>query len=257
MSGSGAGEPVAASLALGAVSPRTQGWGLIQTPRAVLEDIAGLTPHPDECLPHGVLGTGSGACWADLAVLDGAEMRLRSGTKTFMPRGIDPERLMAELGNALTSARFLKAVPGAWYGYVAGVPVHGYVDPEFVLRLPCEPVQVAGVMKRVRVFFPELADSGVDLESAALTASGHAPSVYGPRHVLTAFLLHDVQSHRHHLEVVRAARPGWEHTGNACHLRLDARTVRLEHLWLPGHVCEMPAAEFARVLDEYERLLVP
>ncbi len=251
------GEPLATSLALGSVSQRTQGWGLVRTPRAVLEDMAGLTPHPDSCLPHGVLGTGSGATWADLAVLDGTQMRLRSGTKTFMPRGIDPERLMTELGNALTQARFLRAVPGAWYGFVAGVPVHGYVDPELVLRLPCEPISVGGVMKRVRVFFPELADSGVDLEFAALTASTHTSSVYGPRHVLTAFLLHDVQSHRHHLEVVRAARPGWEHTGNVCHLRLDVQTVRLEHLWLPGHACEMPTGEFARVLDEYERLISP
>ncbi|MCP9969293.1 hypothetical protein LUX57_32370 [Actinomadura madurae] len=77
----------------------------------------------------------------------------------------------------------------------------------------------------------------------------------GPRHVLTAFLLHDVQSHRHHLEVVRAARPGWEHTGNACHLRLDVQTVRLEHLWLPGHACEIPTGEFGGILYEYERLL--
>ncbi|XRQ06709.1 hypothetical protein ACN3XK_60945 [Actinomadura welshii] len=249
------GEPVATSLALGSVSHRTQGWALVRTPRAVLEDMAGLTPHPDACLPHGVLGTGSGACWADLAVLDGEQTRLRSGTKTFMPRGIDPERLMTELGNTLTQARFLKAVPGAWYGFVAGVPVHGYVAPDLVLRLPCEPIAVGGVMQRVRVFFPELADSGVDLEAAAVTASGATTSVYGPRHVLTAFLLHDVQSHRHHLQVVRAARPGWEHTGNACHLRLEVQTVRLEHLWLPGHACEMPTGEFARVLDEYERLL--
>ncbi|TDC84398.1 hypothetical protein [Actinomadura sp. 7K507] len=249
------GESVATSLALGSVSHRTQGWGLVQTPRAVLEDVAGLTPHPDACLPHGVLGTGSGACWADLAVLDGTQTRLRSGTKTFMPRGIDAERLMGELGNALTQARFLGAVPGAWYGFVAGVPVHGYVDPDLVLRLPCEPIEVAGVVQRVRALFPELADSGVDLESAASTASGSSSSVYGPRHVLTAFLLHDVQSHRHHLEVVRAARPGWEHTGNACHLRLDVQTVRLEHLWLPGHACEIPTGEFARVLSEYERLI--
>ncbi|TDC61154.1 hypothetical protein E1200_29305 [Actinomadura sp. GC306] len=249
------GEPVATSLALGSVSHRTQGWGLIRTPRAVLEDMAGLTPHPDACLPHGVLSTGSGACWADLAVLDGTHTRLRSGTKTFFPRGIDPERLMTELGITLTQARFLRSVPGAWYGFVAGVPAHGYVDPDMVLRLPCEPIEVAGVVQRVRAFFPELADSGVDLEAAASTASGCTSAVYGPRHVLTAFLLHDVQSHRHHLEVVRAARPGWEHTGNACHLRLDVQTARLEHLWLPGHACEMPTGEFARVLDEYERLL--
>ena len=71
----------------------------------------------------------------------------------------------------------------------------------------------------------------------------------------TAFLLHDVQSHRHHLEVLRAARPGWEHTGNACHLRLDVQTVRLEHLWLPGHACEIPTGEFGGILYEYERLL--
>ena len=251
------GESVAKSLALGSASQLTQGWGLIQTPRAVLEDLAGLTPHPDACLPHGVLGTGSGACWADLAVLDGEQTRLRGGTKTFMPRGIDPERIMIELGNAMTEAQFLRAVPGAWYGYVAGVPVHGYVDPVLVLRLPCEPIEVAGVMERVRMFFPELADSGVDLESAASTAAGLTPSVHGPRHVLTAFLLHDVQSHRHHLDVVRAARPGWEHTGNACHLRMDVQTVRLEHLWLPGHACDIPTGEFARVLDEYERLLSP
>ncbi|MGP4022676.1 hypothetical protein [Actinomadura sp. 3N407] len=251
------GEPVATSLALGSVSHRTRGWGLIQTPRAVLEDMAGLTPHPDACLPHGVLGTGSGACWADLAVLDETGTRLRGGTKTFMPRGIDPERLMAELGNAMPQARFLTAVPGAWCGYVAGVPVHGYIDPDAVLRLPCQPIAVGGVVQHVRVFFPELADSGVDLQSAASAASGFTSSVYGPRHVLTAFLLHDVQSHRHHLEVVRAARPGWEHTGNACHLRLDVQTVRLEHLWLPGHACEIPTGEFARVLYEYERLLAP
>ncbi|MEO3823287.1 hypothetical protein [Actinomadura sp. B10D3] len=249
------GEPVATSLALGAVSPRTQGWGLIQTPRAVLEDLAGLTPHPDACLPHGVLGTGSGACWADLAVLDETGTRLRGGTKTFMPRGIDPERLMGELGNALTQARFLKSIPGAWSGVVAGVPVHGYVDPETVLRLPCEPIEIGGVVRRVRVFFPELADSGVDLESAASAASELTASVNGPRHVLTAFLLHDLQSHRHHLEVLRAARPGWEHTGNACHLRLDVQTVRLEHLWLPGHACEIPTGEFGGILYEYERLL--
>ncbi|MEU8799127.1 hypothetical protein [Spirillospora sp. NPDC048819] len=250
-------EPVATSLALGSVSHRTQGWGLIQTPRAVLEDMAGLTPHPDACLPHGVLETGSGACWADLAVLDETGTRLRGGTKTFMPRGIDPERLMAELRDALPRARFLTAVPGAWCGYVAGVPVHGYIDPDAVLRLPCEPIEAGGVVQHVRVFFPELADSGVDLQSAASTASGFTTSVYGPRHVLTAFLLHDVQSHRHHLEVVRTARPGWEHTGNACHLRLDVQTVRLEHLWLPGHACEMPTGEFARVLHEYESLLAP
>ncbi|WP_021599480.1 hypothetical protein [Actinomadura welshii] len=249
------GEPVATSLALGAVSPRTQGWGLIQTPRAVLEDLAGLTPHPDACLPHGVLGTGSGACWADLAVLDETGTRLRGGTKTFMPRGIDPERLMGELGTALTQARFLKSVPGAWSGVVAGVPAHGYVDPETVLRLPCEPIEIGGVVRRVRAFFPELADSGVDLESAASAASELTASVNGPRHVLTAFLLHDVQSHRHHLEVLRAARPGWEHTGNACHLRLDVQTVRLEHLWLPGHACEIPTGEFGGILYEYERLL--
>lgn len=248
------GEPVATSLALGSVSHRTQGWGLIQTPRSVLEDVAGLTPHPDACLPHGVLETGSGACWADLAVLDGPGARLRGGTKTFMPRGIDPERLMAELGNALTQARFLTAVPGAWSGLVAGVPVHGYIDTEAVLRLPCEPIEVGGVVQHVRVFFPELADSGTDLESAASSASVLTQSVYGSRHVLTAFLLHDVQSHRHHLEVVRNARPGWEHTGNACHLRLDVQTVRLEHLWLTGHACEVPTGEFARVLLEYERL---
>ena len=247
------GEAAATSLALGSVSRRTQGWGLVKTPRAVLEDVAGLTPHPDACLPHGVLGTGSGACWADLAVLDGTQTRLRSGTKTFMPRGIDAERLMGELGNALTQARFLGAVPGAWYGFVAGVPVHGYVDPDMVLRLPCEPIEAAGVVQRVKVFFPELADSGVDLEGAASATSRSSSSVYGPRHVLTAFLLHDVQSHRHHLDVVRNARPGWEHTGNACHLRLDVRTVRLEHLWLPGHACEIPTGEFARILDQYQR----
>ncbi|MGH9014243.1 MAG: hypothetical protein ACRDZ1_09965 [Acidimicrobiia bacterium] len=248
-------EPVAASLALGSVSHRTQGWGLVQTPRGVLEDVAGLTPHPDACLPHGVLETGSGACWADLAVLDETGTRLRSGTKTFMPRGIDTERLMAELGDTLVRARFISAVPGAWAGVVAGVPVHGYVDPEAVLRLPCEPIQVGGVVQHVRVFFPELADSGVELEKAASSASGFAQSVFGQRHVLTAFLLHDVQSHRHHLDVVRSARPGWEHTGNACHLRLDAETVRLEHLWLPGHACEVPTREFVGVLYEYERLL--
>lgn len=249
------GEPVATSLALGSVSPRTQGWGLVQTPRSALEDMAGLTPHPDACLPHGVLETGSGACWADLAVLDGTGTRLRGGTKTFMPRGIDPERLMAELGDALTRARFIEGVLGAWSGVVAGVPVFGYVDPDAVLRLPCEPIEVGGVVQHVRVFFPELADSGVDLEAAASSASEFTQAVYGPRHVLTAFLLHDVQSHRHHLEVVRGARPGWEHTGNACHLRLDVQTVRLEHLWLPGHACEVPTGEFAGVLYEYERLL--
>ncbi|WP_157419176.1 hypothetical protein [Actinomadura formosensis] len=251
------GEPVATSLALGSVSHRTQGWRLFQTPRAVLEDMAGLIPHPDGCLPHGVLGTGSGACWADLAVLDEAGTRLRGGTKTFMPRGIDPERLMAELGNTLTHARFINTIPGAWAGFVAGVPVHGYVDPAAVLRLPCDPIEIGGVVRHVRVFFPELADSGVDLVAAASTASDFPRAVDGPRHVLTAFLLHDVQSHRHHLEVVRAARPGWEHTGNACHLRLDVRTVRLEHMWLPGHACEMPTGEFASVLYEYERLLTP
>ncbi len=249
------GEPVASSLALGSVSHRTQGWGLIQAPRAMLEDIAGLTPHPDGCLPHGVLETGSGACWADLAVLDESGTRLRGGTKTFMPRGIDPERLMAELGNTLTSARFLGGIPGAWSGVVAGVPVHGYVDPDAVLRLPCMPIEIEGVVRHVRVFFPELADSGVDLEAAASSAVAIAKAVNGPRHVLMAFLLHDVQSHRHHLEVVRAARPGWEHTGNACHLRVDVQTVRLEHLWLPGHNCEMPTGEFAGVLYEYERLI--
>ncbi|MFI0480320.1 hypothetical protein [Actinomadura sp. 9N215] len=248
-------EPMAASLALGSVSHRTQGWGLVQTPRAVLEDVAGLTPHPDACLPHGVLETGSGACWADLAVLDETGTRLRGGTKTFMPRGIDLERLMTELGNTLTRARFISAVPGAWSGVVAGVPVHGYVDPEAILRLPCEPIEVGGVVQHVRVFFPELADSGVELEAAASSASEFARSVDGPRHVLTAFLLHDVQSHRHHLDVVRNARPGWEHTGNACHVRLDVQTVRLEHLWLPGHACEVPTGEFAGVLYEYERLL--
>ncbi|WUH99752.1 hypothetical protein OHR68_40755 [Spirillospora sp. NBC_00431] len=248
-------EPVAASLALGSVSRRTQGWGLVQTPRTVLEDLAGLTPHPDACLPHGVLETGSGACWADLAVLDEPGTRLRSGTKTFMPRGIDLERLLAELGNTLPRARFVSAIPGAWSGVVAGVPVHGYVDPEAVLRLPCEPIEVGGVVQHVRVFFPELADSGVELEAAASGASAFAPSVDGERHVLTAFLLHDVQSHRHHLDVVRDARPGWEHTGNACHLRVDVQTVRLEHLWLPGHACEVPTREFAGVLYEYERLL--
>ncbi|QKW33039.1 hypothetical protein HUT06_02465 [Actinomadura sp. NAK00032] len=251
------GEPVASSLALGSVSHRTQGWGLIQSPRAMLEDMAGLTPHPDACLPHGVLETGSGPCWADLAVLDEAGTRLRGGTKTFMPRGIDPERLMAELGNTLTQARFVNAVPGAWAGVIAGVPVHGYVDPDAVLRLPCQPIEIEGVVRHVRVFFPELADSGVDLEAAASTASTFAQTVHGPRHVLAAFLLHDVQSHRHHLEVVRAARPGWEHTGNACHLRVDVQTVRLEHLWLPGHACEMPTGEFAGVLYEYERHLTP
>lgn len=249
------GEPVASSLALGSVSNRTQGWGLIQAPRAMLEDIAGLTPHPDGCLPHGVLETGSGACWADLAVLDESGTRLRGGTKTFMPRGIDPERLMAELGNTLTQARFLNGVPGAWSGVVAGVPVHGYIDPDSVLRLPCHPIEIEGVVRHVRVFFPELVDSGIDLEAAASSASTFTQAVYGPRHVLTAFLLHDVQSHRHHLEVVRAARPGWEHTGNACHLRVDVQTVRLEHLWLPGHACELPTGEFAGVLYEYERLV--
>ncbi|TYK46786.1 hypothetical protein [Actinomadura decatromicini] len=138
---------------------------------------------------------------------------------------------------------------------MAGVPVHGYVDPESVLRLPCEPIEVRGVLKRVRVFFPELADSGVEMVSAASSASVFPSTVDGPRHVLAAFLLHDVQCHRHHLEVVRGARPGWEHTGNACHLRVDAQTVRLEHLWLPGHVCEVPVREFAGALYEYERLL--
>ncbi|TMQ90655.1 hypothetical protein ETD83_34540 [Actinomadura soli] len=255
LSEASSGEPMATSLALGSVSHRTQGWGLVQTPRAVLEDVAGLTPHPDACLPHGVMETGSGACWADLAVLDETGTRLRSGTKTFMPRGIDVERLMAELGKTLTQARFVHAVPGAWSGVVAGVPVHGYVDPERVLRLPCEPIEVGGVVQHVRVLFPELGDSGVDLEAAASSASAFAQSVYGQGHVLLAFLLHDVQSHRHHLEVVRNARPGWEHTGNACHLRLDVQTVRLEHLWLPGHACEVPTGEFASVLYEYERLL--
>jgi hypothetical protein len=248
------GEPVASSLALGSVSNRTQGWGLIQAPRAMLEDMAGLTPHPDGCLPHGVLETGSGACWADLAVLDESGTRLRGGTKTFMPRGIDPERLMAELGTTLTQAQFLSGVPGAWSGVVAGVPVHGYIDPDAVLRLPCHPIEIEGVVRHVRVFFPALADSGVDLEAAASSASTFTQAVHGPRHVLTSFLLHDVQSHRHHLDVVRAARPGWEHTGNACHLRVDVQTVRLEHLWLPGHACELPTGEFAGVLYEYERL---
>ncbi|MFI0412232.1 hypothetical protein [Actinomadura sp. 3N508] len=252
---SSSGAAMAMSLALGSVSRRTQGWGLVQTPRAVLEDVAGLTPHPDACVPHGVLETGSGACWADLAVWDETETRLRGGTKTFMPRGIDLERLMAELGQTLTQALFVSAVPGAWSGVVAGVPVHGYVDPEAVLRLPCEPIEVGGVVQHVRVFFPELGDSGVDLEAAASGASEFARSVDGQRHVLMAFLLHDVQSHRHHLEVVRGARPGWEHTGNACHLRVDVQTVRLEHLWLPGHACEVPTGEFASVLYEYERLL--
>ncbi|MEV4003788.1 hypothetical protein [Actinomadura sp. NPDC049753] len=257
LGGQGNGEPMAASLALGSVSRRTQGWGLVQTPRAVLEDLAGLTPHPDACLPHGVMETGSGACWADLAVLDEAGKRLRGGTKTFMPKGIEAERIMGELGNALTKARFLDGIPGAWAGTVAGVPVHGYVDPDAVLRLPCQPIEIGGVVRRVKVFFPELADSGVDLAAAAAGASEFTPSVHGPRHVLTAFLLHDVQSHRHHLEVVRAARPGWEHTGNACHIRMDVQTVRLEHLWLPGHACELPTGEFAGVLYEYERLTAP
>ncbi|MES9605622.1 hypothetical protein [Actinomadura sp. NPDC000929] len=257
LGGQGNGEPMAASLALGSVSRRTQGWGLVQTPRAVLEDLAGLTPHPDACLPHGVMETGSGACWADLAVLDEAGKRLRGGTKTFMPKGVEVERVMGELGNALTRARFLDGIPGAWAGTVAGVPVHGYVDPDAVLRLPCQPIEIGGVVRRVRVFFPELADSGVDLAAAASSASAFTPSVHGPRHVLTAFLLHDVQSHRHHLEVVRAARPGWEHTGNACHIRMDVQTVRLEHLWLPGHTCELPTGEFASVLYEYERLTAP
>ncbi|MFC4052581.1 hypothetical protein ACFOY4_23080 [Actinomadura syzygii] len=253
--GTAPGESVAATLALGSVSWRTQGWGLVRTQRSVLEDLAGLTPHPDACLPHGVLETGTGPCWADLAVLDETGKRLRSGTKTFMPRGIDPERLMAELGTALPRARFVSGIPGAWSGVVAGVPVHGYVDPESVLRLPCEPIEVGGVLKHVRVFFPELADSGVDLVSAASSASVFPSTVNGPRHVLAAFLLHDVQCHRHHLEVVRGARPGWEYTGNACHLRVDAQAVRLEHLWLPGHACEVPIREFGGALYEYERLL--
>jgi hypothetical protein len=248
------GEPVAAVLALGGTSRRTRGWALVRTPRATLEDVAGLTPHPDACLPHGVLGTGSGACWADLAVLDEAGGRLRGGTKTFMPRGIDADRLVPDLRDALSRARFLTSVPGAWASFVSGVPVHGYVDPDAVVRLPCEPVEAEGVAQHVRVFFPELVESGVDLEAAASRAAGTARAVNGPPHVLTAFLLHDVQCHRHHLDVVRAARPGWEHTGNACHLRVDVRTVRLEHLWLDGHACELPTGEFARVLEEYERL---
>ncbi|MBD2893396.1 hypothetical protein ACQPZ8_03840 [Actinomadura nitritigenes] len=250
----GRDEPVAAVLALGGTSRRTRGWALVRTPRATLEDVAGLTPHPDACLPHGVLGTGSGACWADLAVLDEAGGRLRGGTKTFMPRGIDADRLVPDLRDALTRARFLASVPGAWASFVAGVPVHGYVDPDAVVRLPCAPVEAEGVAQHVRVFFPELVESGVDLEGAASRAAGTARAVSGAPHVLTAFLLHDVQCHRHHLDVVRAARPGWEHTGNACHLRLDVRTVRLEHLWLDGHACELPTGEFARVLEEYERL---
>ncbi|WP_030170251.1 hypothetical protein [Spirillospora albida] len=245
------GDEVAAALALGGTSRRGQGWGLVQTPRATLEDMAGLTPHPDECLPHGVLG--SGACWADLAVLDGTDRRLRSGTKTFLPRGLDATRIAKELEDALTRARFVGAVPGAWAATVAGVPVHGYVDPDAVRRLPCAPVEAAGVMQHVRVLFPQLTEPGAELEAAADEATGAVRGLTGSRHVLTAFLLHDVQSHHHHLEVVRGARPGWEHSGNASHLRLDVRTARLDHLWLTGHACELPTGEFARALDRYER----
>jgi hypothetical protein len=242
-------------LGLGGVSEPVWGWGLLQTSHAMLTEMAGLAPHPDSCLPRGVLGTGQGAFWADLSVRDHETGRVWTGTKTFLPSRVDGVQAMTDVTTALMSdAEFLPGIPGAWSGSIAGVPGHGYLHPNGVGRLPVVPSELASAPQHIRMFFPMLLDARLDPEAVCALA-GDFLSVAGRSYVLAAFLLHDLQSHRHHLDVVRAAAPGWEHTGNACHLVRGAETVRLEHLWLEGRSCELPVEEFHRALDAYERLL--
>ncbi|MEW2353696.1 hypothetical protein [Spirillospora sp. NPDC029432] len=241
-------------LGLGAATAPVWGWGLLQTSGATLAEVAGLAPHDGACAPPGGAGAGQGAYWADIELRDHPTGRVWTGTKTFLPGRIDGVQVMTDVTTLLMSdAEFLPGIPGAWSGSIGGVPGHGYLDPNGVGRLPVDPPQVAGVSQHFRTFFPVLLDApATDPAEVCALAAGFLE--YRP-YVLAAFLLHDVQYHRHHLEVVRGAAPGWEHTGNACHLVRGVETVRLEHLWLGGRSCELPVEEFHRALDAYERLL--
>ncbi|GAA2429607.1 hypothetical protein GCM10010191_48780 [Actinomadura vinacea] len=212
----------------------------------MLMEMAGLAPHPESCRSGA-----PDAYWADMAMRDQAG-RVWTGTKTFLPRRIDGVQIRADVATALMSpdTAFIPGIPGAWSGVVAGVPGHGYLDPNGVGRLPVHPDAVAAVTAHFRVFFP--VDGG---HGTVMPLVERATGLTGRSYVLAAFLAQDVQAHRHHLDVLRAAEPGWEHTGNACHLVRGAETVRLEHLWLDGRSCELPVAEFHAVLDAYEDLL--
>ncbi|WP_395103689.1 hypothetical protein [Actinomadura sp. SCN-SB] len=251
--GTGPG-PAVMMLALGRVAEPVWGWGLLQTSHAALTEVAGLVPHPDDCLPRGVMGAGTGVYWADLAMKDHGTGRVWTGTKTFLPRRVDGVRVMTDLVGALMAddAAFIPGIPGAWTGVVADVPGHGYLDPNGVGRLPVEPEAAGIAAGHIRVFFPVM---GCPPPEQVMSLVDGLPGVTGRRYVLAAFLLQDVQCHRHHIGVLRAAEPGWEHTGNACHLIRGAESVRLEHLWLDGRSCELPVADFHAVLDAYEALL--
>lgn len=249
-----AGDPVARTLGLGGSSPTAMGWGLVRTDPAMLAETAGLSPHSRSCVPRGAAATGTGAYWADLAVPGPGAGRPRGGTKTFLPPRIGGAAAMAAMTRALTtSARPVAGIPGAWSGMIEDVPVHGYLARDRAGALPVAGDEAGAVAATVEVFFPVLYDTGVDPEVLAAFARDVAGclALTGHAHVLTAFLLHDVQSHLHHIEVVQAAGPGWEHSGNACHLVLGARTVRLEHLWLRGDACELPAEQFMSLLEAY------
>ncbi|GAA3929441.1 hypothetical protein GCM10023085_08530 [Actinomadura viridis] len=243
--------PLETMLALGGVSAPAWGWGLLRTTRGALAEMAGLVPHAEECLPGG-----EGVYWADLAVHDHETGRVWTGTKTFLPARVDVVQIRTDVTAALMAdAQFLPGIPGAWRGVVAGVPGHGYLDPNGVGRLPVQPAAVPGVAEHFRAFFPVPSGPAVPPEAVVALAGRLARGLSGRPYVLAAFLLHDVQGHRHHLDVVRAAGPGWEHSGNACHLVRGDRAVRLEHLWLDGRSCELPVADFHAVLDAYEALL--
>ncbi|MFI0354583.1 hypothetical protein [Actinomadura sp. 9N407] len=239
-------------LGLGGVAEPVWGWGLLQTSHATLTEVAALAPHPESCLP---LGAGQGAYWADLAVRDHVTGEVWTGTKTFLPSRVDGIQAMTGVTTTLMSdAEFITGIPGAWSGAIAGVPGHGYLHPNGVGRLPLGPSDLADAPQHIRTFFPVLLDARIDPEAVCALA-GDFLDVPGRSYVLAAFLLQDLQSHRHHLDVVREAPPGWEHTGNACHLVRGTETVRLEHLWLEGRACELPVKEFHRALDAYEQLL--
>ncbi|MFB4320198.1 hypothetical protein [Actinomadura sp. 21ATH] len=239
-------------LGLGAATAPVWGWGLLQTSGATLAEAAGLAPHAGACAPPEAAG---GAYWADIELRDHPTGRVWTGTKTFLPGRVDGVRVMTDVTTLLMSdAEFVPGIPGAWSGSIAGVPGHGYLDPNGVGRLPVDPPQIADAHQHFRTFFPVLTDAGAAAGPAEVCALAAGFLEYRP-YVLAAFLLHDVQCHRHHLDVVRGVAPGWEHTGNACHLVRGVETVRLEHLWLDGRSCELPLEDFHRALDAYERLL--
>jgi hypothetical protein len=88
---------------------------------------------------------------------------------------------MMDVTTALMSSgtTFITGLPGAWSGVVAGIPGHGYLEPNGVGRLPVDPSALAEVVMHFRAFFPVMFDSGGPDPEAVVALVDGLPNVAG------------------------------------------------------------------------------